>query len=136
MNLWLPGEKMGAWDSREFGISMYTQLYLKWTTNKVLVYSMGNSARCYVAAWMGGEFGGEWIHVHVWQIPLLSTWSYHNFVISYTPIQNKKFKKQTKKNKQKGYWDLKVQETKEEHTFKICYTAKTLNATHYNLHIK
>ena len=44
--------------------------------------------------------------------------------------------KNKQKNKQKGYWDLKVQETKEEHTFKICYTAKTLNATHYNLHIK
>ena len=27
--------------------------------------STGNSARCYVAAWMGGEFGGEWIHVCV-----------------------------------------------------------------------
>ena len=20
-----------------------------------------------MAAWMGGEFGGEWIHVYVWQ---------------------------------------------------------------------
>ena len=27
--------------------------------------NMGNSAQCYVAAWMGGEFGGQWIHVHV-----------------------------------------------------------------------
>ena len=24
------------------------------------------SAQCYVAAWMGGEFGGEWIHLYVW----------------------------------------------------------------------
>ena len=24
-----------------------------------------NSAQCYVAAWMGGEFGREWIHVYV-----------------------------------------------------------------------
>ena len=23
----------------------------------------GNSAQCYVAAWMGEGFGGEWIHV-------------------------------------------------------------------------
>jgi len=22
-----------------------------------------NAAQCYVAAWMGGEFAGEWIHV-------------------------------------------------------------------------
>ena len=29
-------------------------------------YSTGNSAQCYVAAWMGGESGGEWIHVYVW----------------------------------------------------------------------
>ena len=25
---------------------------------------------CYAAAWMGGEFGGEWIHVYVWLSPL------------------------------------------------------------------
>ena len=35
---------------------MYTPVYLKWIINKVLVYSTGNSAQCYVAAWMGGEF--------------------------------------------------------------------------------
>ena len=28
-----------------------------------------SSAQCYVAAWMGGEFGGEWIHVYVWLSP-------------------------------------------------------------------
>ena len=27
-------------------------------------YSTGNSAQSYVAAWMEGEFGGEWIHVY------------------------------------------------------------------------
>jgi len=25
----------------------------------------GNSAQCYVAAWMRGESRGEWIHIHV-----------------------------------------------------------------------
>ena len=45
-------------------------LHLKWITNKVLLYSTGNSAQCYVAAWMGGDFGGEWIHVYVWLSPL------------------------------------------------------------------
>ena len=44
-------------------MEMNTLLYLKWITNKDLLYSTGNSARCYVAAWMGGDFGGEWIHV-------------------------------------------------------------------------
>ena len=42
--------------------SMYTLLYLKWMINQDLVYSTGNSAQCYVVAWMGWEFGGEWIH--------------------------------------------------------------------------
>ena len=51
---------------REFGIDMYTLLYLKRITNKDLLYSTRNSAQCYVAAWMGGESGGEWIHVYVW----------------------------------------------------------------------
>ena len=48
---------------------MYTLLYLKWITNKNLLYSMGNSAQCYVAAWMGGGFGGEWICVYIWLSP-------------------------------------------------------------------
>ena len=42
---------------REFVADMYTLLYLKWITNRDLLYSTGNSARCYVAAWVGGEFG-------------------------------------------------------------------------------
>ena len=41
-------------DETEFGMDMYTLLYLKWVTNKDL-YRTGNSAQCYV----GGEFGGE-----------------------------------------------------------------------------
>ena len=48
---------------------MSTLLYLKWMSNKGLLYSAGNSAQCYVAAWMGGEFGGEWIQVYVWLGP-------------------------------------------------------------------
>ena len=42
---------------------MYTVVYLKWITNRDLLYSTGNSAQCYVAAWMEGELGGERIHV-------------------------------------------------------------------------
>ena len=45
---------------------MYMLLYLKKITNKDLLYSTGNSAQCYVAAWMGEESEGEWIHVYVW----------------------------------------------------------------------
>ena len=48
---------------------MYTHdgyIYLKWIMNKDLLYSTGNSAQCYIASWMGEEFGGEWVHVYVW----------------------------------------------------------------------
>ena len=50
---------------------MYTLLYLKWITNKDLLYSTGYSALGYVAACMGAESGGEWIHVSVWLSPSL-----------------------------------------------------------------
>ena len=46
---------------REFGMDMYTLPDLKWITNKDLLYRTWTSAQFYVAAWMGGEFGGEWI---------------------------------------------------------------------------
>ena len=62
----------GGWDEgivREFGMVLYPQLYLKWITNKDLLYGTGNSAQCYVVAWMGGELGGEWLHVYAWLSP-------------------------------------------------------------------
>ena len=65
MNLWLPGgDAWGEGLVREFGIDTYTLLYLKWITNKDLLYSTGNSAQCYVAAWMGAEFVGESVYAH------------------------------------------------------------------------
>ena len=54
---------------REFGINMYTLLYFKWITTKDLLYNTGSSAQGYMAAWMGGEFGVERIHVYVWPSP-------------------------------------------------------------------
>ena len=39
---------------------------IKWTTNKDLLYSAGNSVQCYKAAWMGGESGGEWKCVYTY----------------------------------------------------------------------
>ena len=45
---------------------MYMLVYLKWKTNRDLLYNTGKSAQCYVATWMEGEFGGELIHVYVW----------------------------------------------------------------------
>ena len=36
---------------------MYMLLYLKWVTNKDLLYSTGTSTQCYVTAWMEGSLG-------------------------------------------------------------------------------
>ena len=60
------GGKMGEGIVREFGMNMYILLHSKWITTKDLLYSTRNSAQCNVAAWMGEEFGGEWLHVYVW----------------------------------------------------------------------
>ena len=46
-------------------MDMDTLMYLKWRTNKDLLYSTENSAQCHVAAWMGAGFRGEWTHVYV-----------------------------------------------------------------------
>ena len=60
------GEESGEGVVREFGMDAYTALYLKWVANKDLLQSTGNSAQGYMAAYMGGEFGGEWINVYVY----------------------------------------------------------------------
>jgi len=53
----------------QFGMDTCTPLCLKWIANKDVLYSTVNSAQRYMAAWMGGEFGGEWIHVYIWMSP-------------------------------------------------------------------
>ena len=42
------GGWVGGGIVREFAMDMYTLLYLKWTTNKSLLYSTGNFAQFYV----------------------------------------------------------------------------------------
>ena len=64
ISLWFPGGRMGEGIVREFGMDMDTLLCLAWRTSKGLLDSTGHSAQCHVAAWPGGEFGGEWIHVY------------------------------------------------------------------------
>ena len=72
-------------------------IYKKWVANKDLLYSTGNSAQCFVEAWMGGEFEGKWMDVYVWLSPfavhlkLLQHCSSITTLISYMPIENKKF---------------------------------------------
>ena len=65
---------------KEFGKVMYTLLYLKWITNKNLLYSTWNSAQCCVAAWMGVGLGENgYMCMYGW-VPALFTWNYHNTV--------------------------------------------------------
>ena len=45
MNLWLLGRWMVESIDREFGMDMYTLLYLKLIANKDLLYSTGTSAQ-------------------------------------------------------------------------------------------
>ena len=52
-------EGCGEGTVREFGTDMYTLLYLKWITNKDLLYSTWNSAQCCAVVWMVHKFGGE-----------------------------------------------------------------------------
>ena len=47
-------------------MNTYAWLHLEWIPNRDLLYSTGNSAQCSVAAWMGGEFGGEWVYIYIY----------------------------------------------------------------------
>ena len=92
MNLWLQGGDEGWTEGivKEFGMDMYTLLYLKWITNKDLLYSTGNSSQCYVAAWMAAEFGGNgYMYMYGWA-PSLFTWNSYNVVNWLYLIKNKK----------------------------------------------
>ena len=91
-----PPSRMGGKGTvREFRMDWYTLLYVKPITSKDLLYSSWNSIQCCVAAWMGGEFGGEWVHVYVWLAYTLhrSPETITTLLTGYTPVQNKIFKK-------------------------------------------
>jgi len=49
---------MGEGIVREFGMDIQTAIF-KMDNQQDLLYSTWNSAQCYVAAWMGEEFGRE-----------------------------------------------------------------------------
>ena len=52
---------------RDFGMVMYTLLYLKQITSKDQLGSTWNSAQCYVVAWMGAGFGENgYMHMYGW----------------------------------------------------------------------
>ena len=74
---------------REFGMDIYTVLYLKWITNKDLLYSTGNSARCYMAARVGGSLG-ENGYTYMYGKSLCCLPETITLSIRYSPLQNKK----------------------------------------------
>ena len=71
-------EEWGEEIVREFGINMYTLLYLKWITSKVLLYRQGTLLH---APWQPGWEGslGENGYVYTYDgVTVLYTWNYHN----------------------------------------------------------
>ena len=48
MNLWLQGGRVWGGTDLEYGTDTHILLYLKWTTNKDLVYSTKNTAQYYI----------------------------------------------------------------------------------------
>ena len=70
-------------------MDIYTLLYFEWAANRDLLYSTGNSTQCYMAVWVGGSFGGEWIHVDMWPSPFAgATETIATLLVRYTPTQN------------------------------------------------
>ena len=59
------GETLVGGINQEFGINMYTLLYIKWITNKDLLHSTGKSIQYCVITYMGKESEKEWIYVYV-----------------------------------------------------------------------
>ena len=88
ITLWSPGGRMGEGIVRESGMDMDTLLCLIWRTSKELLDSTGNSAQCQVAAWMGGEFGGEWTCVYMADPLCCPPETITTLLIGYTPIQS------------------------------------------------
>ena len=82
----------GGWREgivREFVMDMYALLYLKWITNKDLLYSTQNSAHYSVEAWREGNLG-EGGYMSKYESLPCSPETITTLLIGYTPIQNKK----------------------------------------------
>ena len=51
--------------TEEFGVDRDTRPYLKWITNKELLYTAEKSAQCYITTEVGKESEEEYIHLYV-----------------------------------------------------------------------
>ena len=85
-------ESQGVWDGHG-----HTAV-LSWRTSKDPLSSPGNSAECQVAAGMGGEFTGEWIHECVWLSPFAD-----HLKLSYFSLAVPHYKIKSYKGKTYGY---------------------------------
>ena len=88
------GEDWGERIIRALGVDMCTLLYLKWIINKDLLYSTCDSTQRCVAAWIRGEFRGEWIYIYICLNPFAVHFklSQNFWLISYTTTKIKKYK--------------------------------------------
>ena len=71
------GKDGGEGKIREFGMDIYTLLYLKWITYKNLLLSAGSSAQCYVTVWMREEFRENGYMCMYGGVPSLLTRNYN-----------------------------------------------------------
>ena len=81
---------------KECGTDMYTLLYLKWITNKDLLYSTWNCLCLMLCGSLDGRgVWGEWTHVYIWLSPFMLCCSLETVIllICYTPIKNKKLQR-------------------------------------------
>ena len=61
--------------NQEFGINVYTLLYIKQINNKDLLYSTGNYVHYLVINYNGKESEKEYTHTHTYNwVTLLYTW--------------------------------------------------------------
>ena len=63
------GKDRGKGQLRSLAEHVHTTIFKLENQQGPIPYSTWDSAQRYVAAWMGGDFGGEWIHVYVWLSP-------------------------------------------------------------------
>ena len=65
---------------REFGLDMYTLLYLKWITNKTYCIAYGTLVNIMLQpGWEGSLGENGYMCMYGW-VPVLFTWNFHNIV--------------------------------------------------------